>query len=83
MKRHALQIAPALVVGVGAAFDFAAGTKQRAPHWVQDAGMEWAHRLASEPRRLSGRYGSTGFLFCWYASTWLARSRMRPNSGTS
>ena len=55
MQRHARQIAPAVVVGVGAAFDFAAGTKQRAPHWAQEHGVEWLHRLGSEPRRLIGR----------------------------
>jgi N-acetylglucosaminyldiphosphoundecaprenol N-acetyl-beta-D-mannosaminyltransferase len=81
MRRHAPQIAPALVVGVGAAFDFAAGTKQRAPRWAQEAGMEWLHRLATEPRRLVGRYAATGFLFAWYAGSWLARGRVKPSSG--
>ena len=38
-------------------------------------GMEWLHRLGSEPRRLIGRYASTGFMFVWYAGAWLARGR--------
>src|SRR2546428_3299650 len=41
---------------VGAAFDFVAGTKRRAPEWMQRSGLEWAHRLASEPQRLWKRY---------------------------
>jgi N-acetylglucosaminyldiphosphoundecaprenol N-acetyl-beta-D-mannosaminyltransferase len=61
--RHAPMLAPALVVGVGAAFDFLSGTKRRAPRWMQDNGLEWLHRLATEPRRLSWRYVSTNTLF--------------------
>lgn len=48
-----------LLVGVGAAFDFIAGNKPWAPLWMQRNGLEWAFRLASEPRRLAGRYGRT------------------------
>lgn len=44
------------LVGVGAAFDFLAGTKRRAPMWMHRAGLEWLHRLGSEPRRLTSRY---------------------------
>jgi N-acetylglucosaminyldiphosphoundecaprenol N-acetyl-beta-D-mannosaminyltransferase len=49
---------------VGAAFDFSAGTKKIAPVWVRRAGLEWFHRLVSEPRRLWKRYlwGNTVFL---------------------
>jgi N-acetylglucosaminyldiphosphoundecaprenol N-acetyl-beta-D-mannosaminyltransferase len=54
---------PCLGVGVGAAFDFLAGTKPRAPKWVQDMGFEWLHRLLSEPRRLAGRYAVTNTEF--------------------
>lgn len=43
-------------LGVGAAFDFHAGTVRRAPEWLRDNGLEWAHRLYSEPRRLWRRY---------------------------
>jgi N-acetylglucosaminyldiphosphoundecaprenol N-acetyl-beta-D-mannosaminyltransferase len=63
MREHAAAVAPALVIGVGAAFDFHAETKKRAPEWVQRAGLEWAHRLASEPRRLAGRYVTTNAAF--------------------
>ena len=44
----------AVMVGVGAAFDFHAGTVARAPGWMRANGLEWLHRLASEPRRLCG-----------------------------
>lgn len=46
----------AVMLGVGAAFDFHAGTIRRAPRWMRDHGLEWLHRLASEPRRLWKRY---------------------------
>ena len=45
-----------LLIGVGAAFDFHAGLKSQAPTWLQEAGLEWAYRLAHEPRRLWRRY---------------------------
>jgi N-acetylglucosaminyldiphosphoundecaprenol N-acetyl-beta-D-mannosaminyltransferase len=46
----------AVMLGVGAAFDFIAGTKPQAPRWMQGSGLEWAFRLATEPRRLWRRY---------------------------
>lgn len=50
--------------GVGAAFDFAAGTVREAPAWVQRSGLEWAYRFATEPRRLWQRYvfGNSRFI---------------------
>jgi N-acetylglucosaminyldiphosphoundecaprenol N-acetyl-beta-D-mannosaminyltransferase len=45
-----------LLIGVGAAFDFHAGLVPQAPRFLQDAGLEWAYRLAQEPRRLWPRY---------------------------
>ena len=45
-----------VLVGVGAAFDFHAGLVPQAPSWLQEAGLEWAYRLAHEPRRLWRRY---------------------------
>lgn len=47
---------PAVLLAVGAAFDFVAGTKPQAPRWMMRNGLEWAFRLATEPRRLAGRY---------------------------
>ncbi len=65
MRRHAATLAPALVLGVGAAFDFHAGTKSRAPRWMRQAGLEWLHRFASEPRRLGPRYIASNSRFAW------------------
>lgn len=53
----------AVMIGVGAAFDYHAGTIKRAPLWVQGCGLEWFYRLVSEPRRLWKRYLVTNSLF--------------------
>jgi N-acetylglucosaminyldiphosphoundecaprenol N-acetyl-beta-D-mannosaminyltransferase len=45
-----------VLVGVGAAFDFHAGRVSQAPRWMQDRGLEWAHRVVQEPRRQLPRY---------------------------
>jgi N-acetylglucosaminyldiphosphoundecaprenol N-acetyl-beta-D-mannosaminyltransferase len=55
----------AVMLGVGAAFDYHAGTIKRAPVWMQKIGMEWLHRLASEPRRLAKRYAHTNSVFIY------------------
>jgi N-acetylglucosaminyldiphosphoundecaprenol N-acetyl-beta-D-mannosaminyltransferase len=83
MLRNADELHPALVLGVGAAFDFLAGTLPRAPVWMQHHGMEWAHRAATEPRRLLPRYLSTNSRFLGYvAREGLARRTHRgPGSG--
>lgn len=47
---------PCVMLGVGAAFDFHAGLVRQAPSLLQSAGLEWAFRLAVEPRRLFKRY---------------------------
>jgi N-acetylglucosaminyldiphosphoundecaprenol N-acetyl-beta-D-mannosaminyltransferase len=75
MLRYAQELAPALVAGVGAAFDFHAGTKKRAPAWAQRAGLEWLHRLLSEPRRLASRYARTNSEFLLLAGRELRRQR--------
>lgn len=46
----------AVMLGVGAAFDFHAGVKPQAPHWMQHIGLEWLFRLSVEPGRLWRRY---------------------------
>ncbi len=53
---HRGRIAAPAVLCVGATIDFLAGEKARAPVWMQRVGLEWMHRLASEPRRLARRY---------------------------
>lgn len=56
-----------ILVGVGAAFDFLAGTKPQAPAWMQRFGLEWLFRLATEPRRLWRRYlwNNPAYLVLW------------------
>lgn len=56
MVQHLGKVQAAALLGVGAAFDFVAGTKPRAPLWMQRSGLEWLFRLSTEPRRLAGRY---------------------------
>jgi N-acetylglucosaminyldiphosphoundecaprenol N-acetyl-beta-D-mannosaminyltransferase len=56
MAAHVDRIEGAVLIGVGAAFDFHVGHVKRAPLWMQRNGLEWVHRLASEPRRLWRRY---------------------------
>lgn len=53
----------AVMIGVGAAFDYHAGTVRRAPPWCQRHGLEWLYRLCVEPRRLLRRYAITNTLF--------------------
>ncbi len=55
MAQHRDQIR-AVMVGVGAAFDFHAGVVAQAPSWMQKIGLEWLFRLITEPRRLWRRY---------------------------
>ncbi|WP_101758724.1 WecB/TagA/CpsF family glycosyltransferase [Oceanicoccus sp. KOV_DT_Chl] len=60
------QLRPALLFGVGAAFDFHAGKINRAPEFMRRSGLEWLHRLFSEPKRLWKRYLVTNSLFIFY-----------------
>lgn len=53
----------AVMIGVGAAFDYHASTLPRAPQWMQRNGLEWLHRLISDPRRLWKRYLLTNTSF--------------------
>lgn len=64
MHRHRAALRAPVLLGVGAAFDFHAGTKRQAPKWMQRVGLEWSFRLATEPRRLWRRYllGNASFV---------------------
>ena len=66
MTEHWQQLKPAILMGVGAAFDFHAGIKSRAPEWMRRNGLEWFHRLCSEPGRLWKRYLITNTKFVFY-----------------
>ncbi|HXM34188.1 MAG TPA: WecB/TagA/CpsF family glycosyltransferase [Pyrinomonadaceae bacterium] len=56
MAEHVKRLRAAVLIGVGAAFDFHAGIKGQAPRWMMRAGLEWLFRMMSEPRRLGPRY---------------------------
>jgi N-acetylglucosaminyldiphosphoundecaprenol N-acetyl-beta-D-mannosaminyltransferase len=75
MHRHAVELRPAVLLGVGAAFDFAAGAVRRAPGWMRRSGLEWCFRLVSEPRRRWRRYAYTNTMFLAY----LARDALVPS----
>lgn len=63
VHRHQDQLRAKVAVCAGATIDFLAGHKNRSPRWMQRAGAEWLHRLASEPRRLAGRYARDAWFF--------------------
>jgi N-acetylglucosaminyldiphosphoundecaprenol N-acetyl-beta-D-mannosaminyltransferase len=76
MLRHWRFLAPAVLIGVGAAFDFLAGTKRTAPIWMQRLGAEWLFRLLTEPRRLAWRYFRTNPAFLWRIAAQIVRERL-------
>ena len=55
-----------LMIGVGAAFDFIAGTVRRAPMWMQKLCLEWVFRIMQNPKRMIPRYLNTNFSFLYY-----------------
>lgn len=60
------RLPPGVYFGIGAAFAFHAGEVRQAPRWVQSSGLEWAYRMAMEPRRLFKRYFTYNSLFLYY-----------------
>lgn len=56
MAQHVGRLRAAILIGVGAAFDFHAGLKRQAPRWMMRAGLEWMFRMIQEPKRLGPRY---------------------------
>lgn len=69
---------PAVMFGVGAAFDFLAGSKPQAPRWMMRSGLEWFFRFLHEPRRLAGRYLKHNPRFVALFLQQLAGSRTQP-----
>ncbi len=59
----------AVMLGVGAAFDFHAGTARRAPKWMQEFYLEWLYRLIQDPQRLLKRYLRSNVQFIWLILT--------------
>jgi N-acetylglucosaminyldiphosphoundecaprenol N-acetyl-beta-D-mannosaminyltransferase len=62
-------------MGVGGAVDILGGVRRRAPRWLQRLGLEWAYRLAQDPRRLAGRYVVGNTRFTWLVVREFARQR--------
>jgi N-acetylglucosaminyldiphosphoundecaprenol N-acetyl-beta-D-mannosaminyltransferase len=64
LGRHKETLAVPFVMGVGGSFDVVAGKVNRAPRWMQRAGLEWLFRMLQEPRRMFTRYlvGNTRFV---------------------
>jgi N-acetylglucosaminyldiphosphoundecaprenol N-acetyl-beta-D-mannosaminyltransferase len=81
MRRMRPLLEPPVLVGVGAAFDFHAGLVPQAPYWIQEAGLEWAFRLAHEPRRLWRRYLRYNPRFVGAFARQLAKHRRQLPSG--
>lgn len=76
MVEHLGKIDATALLGVGAAFDFHAGTKPRAPIWMQRSGLEWLFRLMTEPRRLAHRYLIDNALFIGYTLQQITRGKV-------
>jgi N-acetylglucosaminyldiphosphoundecaprenol N-acetyl-beta-D-mannosaminyltransferase len=70
----------AVMLGVGAAFDFLSGEKAQSPRWMMSAGLEWLFRLATEPRRLWKRYLKYNplFLFLFTIQLLSAKTTAKP-----
>lgn len=78
---HRRRLAVAAALCVGATIDFLAGDRKRAPRWMRRAGVEWLHRVASEPRRLLGRYLRDAWIFPQLVWRQRAEDRRRPDGG--
>jgi N-acetylglucosaminyldiphosphoundecaprenol N-acetyl-beta-D-mannosaminyltransferase len=63
IEEHWERLGARVVIGVGGSFDVIAGLRKRAPVFIQRAGLEWAYRVAQEPRRLFRRYLVTNSQF--------------------
>jgi N-acetylglucosaminyldiphosphoundecaprenol N-acetyl-beta-D-mannosaminyltransferase len=63
VHEHFARIAAPVALCVGATIDFLAGNKKRAPRWLRRLGLEWLHRMASEPKRLAKRYLRDAWIF--------------------
>jgi N-acetylglucosaminyldiphosphoundecaprenol N-acetyl-beta-D-mannosaminyltransferase len=75
LARHRDRLQVPFVMGVGGAVDILGGVRRRAPRWLQRLGLEWAFRLAQDPRRLAGRYIVGNMRFTWLVARELVRQR--------
>lgn len=63
INRYCGRLEAKVALCAGATIDFLAGHRRRSPVWMRKAGLEWLHRVASEPRRLAGRYARDAWEF--------------------
>ncbi|HKR46943.1 MAG TPA: WecB/TagA/CpsF family glycosyltransferase [Paraburkholderia sp.] len=63
VHKYRTRINAKVAICAGATIDFIAGEKARAPIWMRKAGLEWLHRVGSEPRRLLRRYAHDAVIF--------------------
>ncbi len=68
-------------LGVGITLSFITGQVNRAPVWMQKAGLEWVHRMVQEPRRLARRYLIEGLPFAAGLVAWAVVTRLRGGHG--
>lgn len=74
--QHAEALGVPVIMGVGGSFDVISGAIERAPKWMQGAGLEWFWRLLMEPRRMWKRYLVTNTLFLAQVARETARRRL-------
>lgn len=73
IHEHIRPIKIPIAIGIGGSFEILSGSLQRAPVWAQTHGLEWAFRLAQEPRRLLKRYLTGNAEFLWDIAKWRMR----------
>ena len=77
-NRHRLKVP--VCIGVGGSLDFLAGTVNRAPVWMRESGLEWVHRIWTEPKRLAGRYLKGAVVMARYLTVQLSVHIATPKS---
>ena len=79
MARFVDRLNVPLMAGVGAAFDFHTGRIRDCSEWIKRAGLQWAHRLIQDPKRLWKRYALANPAFLWHVAWQLSGLRSYPN----
>jgi N-acetylglucosaminyldiphosphoundecaprenol N-acetyl-beta-D-mannosaminyltransferase len=83
LAMHSQRLKVPLCMGIGASLDFLAGEVQRAPMWMQTAGLEWLYRAAREPRRLAQRYLADAYGLARHLPAQLAANAIQPRKTLS
>jgi N-acetylglucosaminyldiphosphoundecaprenol N-acetyl-beta-D-mannosaminyltransferase len=76
LARNRARLQIPFVMGVGGSMDILGGVRKRAPILLQRFGLEWAYRLAQDPRRLAGRYVVGNSRFTWLVARELVRQKL-------